>query len=165
MAQKTEVSSSLALHLQPLGLIFFFLMHWNYYIKCPYTFWGICIHVYVSVWVSWVSCSVLYVVPPLYVNCNCQHQGKGHFSLHIQWHGMPNTPSDSWEIVMDMENSCLFLPLFFFCPFGIVFTHIPTYVTCGVWIRECKYVHSDVYGPQGLFVSVYVVSILLLDCH
>lgn len=129
MAQKTEVSSSLALHLQPLGLIFFFLMHWNYYIKCPYTFWGICIHVYVSVWVSWVSCSVLYVVPPLYGNCNCQHQGKGHFSLHIQWHGMPNTPSDSWETV-DMENSCLFLPLSFLAFWNCFHTHSNL---CYVW--------------------------------
>lgn len=122
-----------------------------------YIFWGICIHVYVSVWVSRVSgpLSMVTATP------GCQHQGKDHFSLHLQWHGMPNTPNGSWEIV-HMEHSCLFL---FFAPLELFFTHIPTYVTCGGWIRECEYVHSDVNGPQGPFVSVFVVSILLLECH
>jgi len=61
----------------------------------------------------------------------CQQSAprQGHFSLKIQWHGMPNTPSDSWEIV-DMENSCLFLPLSFLPFWNCFHTHSNL---CYVW--------------------------------
>lgn len=90
-------------------------------IKCVLILFGASVFVFVYVSVSMVSCRVSGPLSMVTATLGCQHQGKGLFSLHLQWHGMPNTPNGSWEIV-DMEHSCLFLPLSFL-PLWNCFSH------------------------------------------
>lgn len=107
---------------------------------------------YVSVWVSRVS-----IWAPLYGNCNSRLSRQGPFltTSPVAWYAK----HAQWLVGNSTHGTFLpFPPTFVSAPLELFFTHIPTYVTCGGWIRECEYIHSDVYGPQELFVSVYVVS-------